>query len=577
MAIRFPPVLAIDCGASRVSATAFGATTEGVPIVRTVLVEPLETDAADDLQWARAVGDAIRRIVTQRRVRGPVTLVVPGHLTLTKFIRVPHVDEARREKIIQFEARQNIPYPLDEVVWDYQIVYDDGVDFEVALCAIKLDIVQALLAECREAGIEPAVIEPSCMAQVNALRFCFPQARQSTLLINIGARSSNLLFFREDRFFIRNITLGGGTVTQSIADELGSGLAEAERVKREFGARGANAASQSAPVLAACDNARQAFVSRLALEVTRSIANFRRQGGGEAPVAVYLTGAGSALPELAPMLAEKLKLPVLPYEPLRRVPIDPRAVEGEIKAAGHLIGESVGSALRIYDQGLAAVNLLPPAVLEARAFRRRQPYLLGALAFVAGALAIGLLIGGVTIAAYREKIATLEDQARPLRRYAGEIRRTQDEAERLRQEIAGIKGLVNTKANWISFFKDLQARLVKVEDVWLDKVQVIRPQTQVQTSVLAGSLFAGLAPQAAKKPAGEEPQTLRLNLTGRLLDKNNPLSKVSLESQNRVKTLLTSFVESDFILSIENERFDTSQPGILKFDFILVIDPKSPL
>lgn len=577
MAVRFPPVLAIDCGASRVSATMFGATTDGVPIVRTVLVEPLEADASDDLQWARAVGDAIRKIVTQRRARGPVTLIVPGHLTLTKFIRVPHVDEARREKIIQFEARQNIPYPLEEVVWDYEIVYDDGVDFEVALCAIKLDIVRSLLAECREAGIEPAVIEPSCMAQVNALRFCFPQARQSTLLINIGARSSNLLFFREDRFFVRNITLGGGTVSQGIADELGTGLAEGERLKLELGARGAGAATASPAVSAAYDNARQAFASRLALEVTRSIANFRRQSGGEAPVAVHLTGAASQLPELGALLAEKLKLPVLPYEPLRGVPIDPRAVEGEIRAAGHLIGESVGSALRVFDQGLATVNLLPPDVLEARAFRRRQPFLLGALAFAAGSLAIGLLVGGVTIAAFREKIATLDDQARPLRRYSGEIQRTRAEVEKLRQEIAGIKGLVDTKANWISFFSDLQERLVKVEDVWLDKVQVIRPQTQVQTSVLAGTLFAQLAPKPAPQPAGNEPHMLRLNLTGRLLDKNNPLSKVSLESQNRVKTLLTSFVESDFILSIENERFDTSQPGILKFDFILVIDPKRPL
>jgi len=576
MATRFPPVLAIDCGASRVSATLFGATNDGVPVVRSVHVEPLETETTDDLQWARAVGDAIRRITTHRRPRGPVTLIVPGHLTLTKFIRVPHVDEARREKIIQFEARQNIPYPLEEVVWDYQIVYDDGVDFEVALCAIKLEIVSALLAECREAGVEPAVIEPSCMAQVNALRFCFPQARQSTLLINIGARSSNLLFFREDRFFVRNITLGGGTVSQALADELGQGLAEGDRLKREISAHGVTAATSPA-VATAYDNARQSFAGRLALEVTRSIANFRRQGGGESPVAIHLTGAASSLPELGTILAEKLRIPVQAYEPLRGVPIDPHAVEGEIRSAGHLIGESVGSALRVYAQGLASVNLLPQTVLEARAFRRRQPFLLGALAFVAGALAIGLLVGGVTLSAYRVKIASLEDEARPLRRFGNEVQRMREETERLRQEIAGIKGLVDTKANWISFFRDLQSRLVRVEDVWLDKVQVLRPQTQVRTSVLAGSLFAGLAPRPAQTDAGDQPQTLRLHLTGRLLDKNNPLSTVSLESQSRVTTLLDSFGESEFILSIRNQRFDTSQPGILKFDFILEVDPKRPL
>jgi type IV pilus assembly protein PilM len=83
----------------------------------------------------------------------------------------------------------------------------------------------------------------------------------------------------------------------------------------------------------------------------------------------------------------------------------------------------------------------------------------------------------------------------------------------------------------------------------------------------------------AGKPAqgGGEVQSLRLNLAGRLLDKNNPLSKVSQESQNRVKTLLASFVESDFIVALEDEHFDNTQPGVLKFDFILVVNPAKPL
>jgi type IV pilus assembly protein PilM len=230
--MRFPPVLAIDCGASRVSAASFSATTDGVPVLEQIFVEPLEYDTADDQQWVRAVGDAIRRISTVQRLRGrKIALLVPGHLSLTKYIKVPHVDEAKRQRIIQFEARQNIPYPLDEVVWDYQIVHDDGIDFEVALCAIKLEIVEALLVQCRDIGFEPEVIEPACMGQVNAFGFCYRDARQSTLLINIGARSSNLVFLREDRYFVRNITLAGAAVTQAIADELGRGLSDAERIK----------------------------------------------------------------------------------------------------------------------------------------------------------------------------------------------------------------------------------------------------------------------------------------------------------------------------------------------------------
>jgi len=191
-------------------------------------------------------------------------------------------------------------------------------------------------------------------------------------------------------------------------------------------------------------------------------------------------------------------------------------------------------------------------------------------------LGIPLLVSSVTVGAYREKLKSLDAQATPLSRYQSEISGTQAEIEEVGQKIAGIKGLVETRSNWITLFSDLQARLIRVEDVWLERLEVLRPQNgQVARSALSGSLFAGLA--ARRGSANGEQQTLRLNLSGRLLDRFNPLSKVSAESQNRVKDLLSRFVESEFIVALEDERFDVSQPGVLKFDFILVVNPQHPL
>ncbi len=571
--MRFPPVLVFDCGASRVSAAAYTATTDGVPVLDRVLVETLECDTADDQQWVRAVGDAMRRVSTVLKLRHyRIAILVPGHLSLTKYIKVPHVDEAKRQRIIQFEARQNIPYALEEVVWDYQIVHDDGIDFEVALCAIKLEIVEALLVQCRDIGFEPHVIEPSCMAQVNAFGFCYRDARQSTLLINVGARSTNLVFLREDRYFVRNITLAGGAVTQAMAEELGRGLTEAERLKLECIRRGADE-PELADARRAFDNARQSFAARLSLEITRSIANYRRQSSVEPPTRVLVTGLGSQMPALTTLLAEKLKIPVEAYEPLRGVTFGTGAVEGEIRADAHMVGETVGAALRLYQRGLAQFNLLPVSVLRARAFRRREPFIVTAAAVLIGALVVPMMVVWVTRDAYREKAFSLDNQALPLRSFSAKIRQARADADKIHQEIDGIKGLVETKSNWISLFRDLQERLVKIEDVWLDSLEVLRPQGTVKG---IGQRFFG---QEIKQPAAADPNasSLRLRLTGRLLDKDNPLSRVSFESQQRVKTLLNSFTESQFIVRLENERFDNSQPGVLKFDFVLVVNPDRPL
>jgi type IV pilus assembly protein PilM len=361
-----------------------------------------------------------------------------------------------------------------------------------------------------------------------------------------------------------------------MAEELGRGLADAERLKLEAIRAAAGGGAAPAPEVArAFDNARQSFATRLSLEITRSVANYRRQSGVEAPGRVLLTGSGAQMPELGALLAEKLKTPVEGYEPLRGVPFGTGAVEGDFKAGAHVIGEAVGAALRLNQRGLARFNFLPARVVSTRAFRRRQPYLVSAAALVAASLAIPILVYSVMADAYQEKIETLKVQALPLQSYSNRIRQAREDAETVRHQIAGIKGLVETKSNWISFFRDLQERLVKIENVWLDGLQVLRPESAVQTSALAGTLFGDLAKQ--NSAANAQTQSLRLHLTGRLLDKNNPLSKVSFESQQRVKTLLASFTESQFIVRLEKERFDNSVAGVLKFDFILVVNPERSL
>src|SRR5262249_30337990 len=140
-----------------------------------------------------------------------------------------------------------------------------------------------------------------------------------------------------------------------------------------------------------------------------------------------------------------------------------------------------------------------------------------------------------------------------------------------------------TKANWINFLADLQDRLVKTEDVWLDQLQVVRPpppEPGAPPDPNAPPPADGTQPPADPNQPGARPPPgppLKLTLSGRLLDVTNPQSKVSPESTLRVKQLLASFTSSQFITAVENEKFDPSQNGLLRFDFTLVINPKKTL
>ena len=110
-------------------------------------------------------------------------------------------------------------------------------------------------------------------------------------MINIGARSTNLLFRNLDGFFVRNIQLGGNSLTQNIADSLGKSFTQAEAIKHKFfgGDSDYSDDDSGAKLLNSCA---ESFMRRMSQEITRSIVNYRRQKGGAAPKRILLNGRG---------------------------------------------------------------------------------------------------------------------------------------------------------------------------------------------------------------------------------------------------------------------------------------------
>jgi len=559
----------IDCGASRVCLNEFSLSETGRLILEDFEIEPITESSSDDNEWVAAVEDILRRMREQKNLHGGVWTVLPGHLSLIKFIKIPNVDQAQRRKIVEFEARQNIPYPLSEVVWDFQFVSADGADLDVALTAVKMETIEDLCQRSRVLGLFFDRVEPSWTAQINALRFNYPDAPPNLLFIDIGSRSTNLVFLQRNRYFVRNIPVAGNAVTQGISDETGYSFHEAEALKMRT--------QEAEPIgtSGALAEAAEKFGGRIALEVTRSLATFRRQTSSEPPEKIFLAGGGARLKGLDEVLRQRLKLPIEFFDPLRKVILGAGVDRESTRLHAHQMTETVGAALAQCDFPTLSVDLLPPSVTRQRRFRRRQPYFVGAGLLVAGALALPLLSDYSLRRACRERIAAYEVQLRPLEETSNQIRTNLEAIQKVRDQMNAIKGLVETKSNWIDFLTDLQSRLVAVEDVWLERLQMTRAKVRPGQRGISSNLFGSLA--GSDSGPAMEGESLRLNVTGRLLDQKNPLSKVSRDSYNRVKDLLASFSDSRYIVAVEDERFDNTQEGILRFDFTLVVDPKRPL
>lgn len=574
--MSIPRVLAVDCGAGHLACGLLSSDKSGRLQLEKLALDAFNPDASLDSEWAAMIGQALREIVQREKFSGQATVGLPGHHILGKFIKIPSVEETKRAKIVQFEAQQNIPYPLHEVVWDYQVVAEHGIDLELMLAAAKTEVVQGACDALSDAKLSVISVLPSSIAVTRCFRYNYPEATGSLIIADIGARSTNLIFADPERFFVRTIPLAGNSITQAIAEELKHDFTHCETIKVQV-LNGESELPASSPARLAVKNAVNSFLSKLHLELTRSIVNYRRQSGAEAPAALYLTGGGSVLAELPGHLQERLKISVERLDPLRQITIGPGAANATdlSPVLASLIGLSIPA-----EKGRKSINLLPPAIARRIAFVKRQPLLIAAAALFAVALIPPLIQSSRALAAGQKQLDNLNAAILPLQVDQNRISSNLTAVTEARSEILAIQSLAESKNNWINFFSDLQSRLVSVQDVWLESLQVIRAPTG-QNQGGGGGLFGGggdMPVEAAVDENGNPVKpVLKLQLSGRLIDRKNPVSLVSQDSYQRVTNLLSSFVDSQFISAVERESFDATNPGILRFDFILVIDPARPL
>ncbi|MBI4622228.1 MAG: pilus assembly protein PilM [Verrucomicrobia bacterium] len=569
--------LAVDVGAAHVACGVFTAGAAGRLVLQQFALEPHSSDPSHETRWAIEIAHSLGALAARHKLAGAASIAVPGHLALTKFIKTPSMAKDRRANIIAFEAAENIPYPLEEVVWDHLVVADDSFDLEIMLTAVKFDAMQSLCVAADSAGFPVERAMPAGLALCHAFRYNYPEIRDSVIVVNIGARSTNLLFLEGERFYIRTLAVAGNAVTQAVAEELRIDFPQAETLKVQV-LSGHSDLPANSHSRAAVQRAAGAFCARIQLEIIRSTVNHRRNSGGLAPTAVYVTGGGSLIAGLPAAIAEKLKLPVQRYEPLRNVDLSADARAAGVEASAQALADLVGLATRLVVRNEPEASLLPPAITEAIAFRKRQPRLLVAAALVLAALLPPIVYFHHVTTATLAKVAQVDSQLMPLRALQSRNDDNLRQIEEAKKQITALRGAYETKANWINFFTDLQARLVEVENVWLDRLHVVRaplPEPGAVPEVPPPADAASAGAPAAAAPVAAAP--FKLTLAGRLLDVDNPQSKVSPQSFERVKQLLQKFKQSQFVSSVENERFDNTQNGLLRFDFTLVINPKKPL
>src|SRR6266566_3636002 len=416
---------------------------------------------------------ALRQMQDQLQIKPRnVNYAVPGQSVFARFVKLPAVEEEKIERIIAFEAQQNVPFPIDEVVWDYQLIGGGGDEqVQVVLVAIKADLVDEINAAVEETGLRTKIVGVASMALYNAFRYNYADLRGCTLLVDIGARTTNLVFIEPQKIFSRSVPVGGSSITAAIAKEFNESVAAAElRKKRDgFVSLGGAYAEPADPDIARVSKLMRSTMTRLHAEVMRSISHYRAQQQGNAPERVFLCGGSASTPYMREFFREKLHVPIEFFNPLRNVAVAHAAPVNELMHSAHLLGELVGLALRSASACPMELNLPPAVVVRRQELEKRRPFFVMAAAGVILALLGWGFYYARAAQVARFGAAKITNINVPMQAAEAKIDKLRKQAGSLDAVAAPLAAAINDRFFWIEILEDLNARLPK-QDIWITEL-----------------------------------------------------------------------------------------------------------
>ena len=339
---------------------------------------------------------ALLEIVRTTGIRpGKVGLALAGQMVFPKFAAVPMAGGAEKfEQMVRNEIEQNIPFPIDEMVCDRQVLGDtEGGDKSVMIVAAKVDQVEDVCGAVASAGFSPELVDVAPIALTNAVRAARPDDADSCLVIlDIGARTTSLVIVEGDKLYNRSIPVAGNAITKEISAALGCSLEEAEQVKFEKGYVSVGGVTEDEDEVAdRVSKVCRAVMTRLNAEISRSINFYRSQQQGGTPAKLYLTGGTSLLPQADQFFAESLGIEVELFNPFEAIAAGPAVDADALASDAALLGVTAGLAQREAGAARFEINLLPPSIVSARAEKARIPVLAAGGAMIVVALVLVML------------------------------------------------------------------------------------------------------------------------------------------------------------------------------------------
>ena len=395
-------VWGIDIGQCALKAIKLRTAEEGkVEAMAFDVIEHSKILSQPDADRDELISSALEKFASRNDWQGDRFVVgVPGQQTFARFCKMPPIDLKKDAKkipeLVRYEASQQIPFDMEDVVWDYQVFTSEGSpDIEVGIFAIRKDLIRKHLGYFGAVGIAPIGVQAIPAALYN---FCSYDGQAApgggaTVIIDVGSQNTDLIIVEPSSAWTRNIPLGGNSFTEALVRAFKLSFAKAESLKRS--------AAESKYARQIFQAMRPVFADLVA-EIQRSIGFYSSTHRDVELRKVLALGNAFLLPGLQKYLENNLTIGggVHKLEKLER--LVPTATINAPQFTENILSFGAAYGLALQGLGLAKIHasLLPPEMARIAVWRKKRPY----FAATAAALVLAAAVPWVSNALDRQAL-----------------------------------------------------------------------------------------------------------------------------------------------------------------------------
>ncbi len=390
------------------------------------------------------VADALSQFISRNDLRAgaKIGVSVPGQSGLAKFFKPPPVEVKKIADIVKYEAKQQIPFDLKDVIWDFQQMagaqIEDGyaLESEVGLFAMKREAVIRALKPFRDLALDIDLVQLAPMSIYNMIshdQFAESMATESfdpdhpqpsKVILSLGTDASDLIVTNGFRVWQRSIPIGGNHFTRQLTKDLKLTFAKAEHLKR-------NAMQADDPKLVF--QAMRPVFNDLVTEIQRSLNFYKTLNKKSELDSIILLGNTAKLPGLQQFMAKNLGMDISILEKFPKLTgnevIGAQAFKENVAAFGVVYG----MCLQLFSQGPMTTNLLPREIVIDRVVRNKKPWAIGALSV----LLVGMVANHTMMGMALSKV-----QADSWKDSEGSVNSLESESNREKQEDDTLKNKI---------------------------------------------------------------------------------------------------------------------------------------